>query len=254
MAFDIRKLSSKPLVFGSIAAAVGIVGYAWITRNGSSGEVTEDEGLIESGSGERIPPTTINSEGFFDNRTGIKTNDEWRDVAIEKLRDIGRDAGAVSTALGNFIAKRPLSKTDAGLVREAIAAAGYPPVGGPWVVNEDPTPAAVGLPAPSVTGGQVVHDGNVGIRWHWSPVAGATGYDTVLKEVATGEVIHNGTLGNADSQGNIKISVEPSPNTWTSYVGLDPGTLYELTVYARNSAGGRGDPGVARAKSALINS
>ncbi|WP_333746433.1 hypothetical protein, partial [Streptomyces sp. IBSBF 2950] len=78
----------------------------------------------------------------------IDDNAEWTQRAVELLANAGYDPAVVYAALGEFLARRALDKTEATIARAAIAAAGEPPVGRPWTVIEESATGTGTLPAP----------------------------------------------------------------------------------------------------------
>lgn len=128
------------------AGAIGFVGYAWWTK-GTSGE----EPTVPV---EEIPePVEVPTDRpGFSASTGDPppiSNAEWGELAVQRLIAIGLDGPAVSSAIGEFLARKPLSTVEADLVQQAIRAAGLPPQGGPWTVLAEPIPPPVSAqPAP----------------------------------------------------------------------------------------------------------
>lgn len=170
----------KTLVYAGGAAVVGIVGYAW-WRQGTAPD--EDEFLTEEDidmvGDERIPPTTIPTESQFGSPP--PTNAEWTQTAVERMINLGVDGSAASSAIGKFLARQPLSKSEADLARQAIAHAGFPPENGPWQIieattpppkggdGEPPTPGTIRLGRPSYAKARVVRPGRVHISIGPSP-------------------------------------------------------------------------------------
>lgn len=156
------------------ALVVGIVGYAWYTRD--RGGVEEVELQPEPGGGAAPAPTP---GGTVDETGGAPaTNQEWTDAAVQALSAVGFEPGFVATALGAYLARQRLDPEQVEVVRTAKALVGEPPVG-EWPILEDPEPEPDPEPsgAPDTPGGlrstNVDYDRIVVV---WRPVAGATRY------------------------------------------------------------------------------
>lgn len=171
----------KTGVYVAGAATAGVVGWAWWTRSREDFDAREAQREIdESLPGPVEEPTDTPGFGVIGGVTP-KTNAEWNETAVTRLMNIGIDAVAAQAAIGKFLQRRPLNPTEAALVEQAIAAAGYPPENAPWVIIRE-TPGVVqpppGLPAP--TGLRAIFlrwNGNTPIyRISWNPVSGAKDY------------------------------------------------------------------------------
>ena len=217
----------KTVIYTGAAAVVGIVGYAWWTKGAgeSEDETTEDPLLVDTLGDERITPTTIDTyDVSVDNRVSPRNNAEWSNVAVDRLITEGYTASAVRSAIGNFLARRPLSKTDAGLVRAAISAAGMPPENGPWVIIEEPPPPVV-TPPPAVSrtiSFQPASADRTSIKFRWNKVTGATYYNVLPRR------------GQAAGGGQLALKAV-AREEWNWY-GLHPGYAYGVTVVAYNAA------------------
>lgn len=73
------------------------------------------------GGGPSTSGTTVNP---------IATNAEWTQAAESYLTSNGLSFSPVSSALGKYITGQPLTSSEAGIVNQAIAAVGQPPVAG----------------------------------------------------------------------------------------------------------------------------
>lgn len=132
------------------AVVVGIVGYAWWTQGRQSKDefLTEEDitsGALDVVGDERFPMDADTPSGPFG--TPPATNAEWVQTALERMQALGiggGDLSAASSAIGKFLARDPLSKVEADLVRQAIAHAGFPPQNGPWVIIEATKPPPSG--------------------------------------------------------------------------------------------------------------
>lgn len=166
-----KKLPKSYVIAGG-ALTAGIVGYAWWQNARQSGAPT-----VVDPTPNLPEPTDEPGFGISGGEEPPKTNAEWTRRATELMRNIGYDAGAVASAIGKFLARTPLNKSEVDLVRASIGQAGYPPENGPWTVIEE-TPGAV---TPSLTKaptgfrylGPQSKDHH---RLVWDPVPGATGY------------------------------------------------------------------------------
>jgi hypothetical protein len=123
----------RNVVFLGAAAAAGFVGYAWWSKGGQDEPAPPDlPSPVE-------PPTDDTEFNVIGGGKRPQTNGEWMLYVRDQLISIGLDGGAVSSALGRFLAKQPLNKVDADIARQAIGLAGNPPEGGPWYVIEEAT-------------------------------------------------------------------------------------------------------------------
>lgn len=139
----------KTYLYAGGAAVIGIVGYAWWTQGRETEDfLTEEDitsGALDVVGDERLPMDADTPSGPF----GIPpaTNAEWTQTALERMQALGiggGDLSAASSAIGKFLARQPLSKVEADLVRQAIAHAGFPPQNGPWVIIEATKPPPSG--------------------------------------------------------------------------------------------------------------
>lgn len=215
----------RKLILGVAAVAVGYVGYQWWKARGASDAtvpVTGDVGAPLEASGIVGAPASGNIQyagTTTDTRTGptpgnFASNAEWTDYAVDKLSSSGGwSAGAVYAALGDFLARRPLDDTEAGIVRAAVAAAGNPPVGGPYTVIGQV--GQVTLKAP--TGLKVAATTRSSVDITFSPVPGATGY----------YAYRSGIVDNVSGSRDTKITVS----------GLSAGKTYKIQVAAFTSTG-----------------
>jgi len=243
-----RKVNKNVIYFAG-AGALGLVGYAWWTKG--TGEETVAPDLPEP-----VPEPT--DEPGFDVTGGLsgvepRTNAEWTDLAVGRLTTYGLDPAAVSAAIGNFLARRPLNKVDASLVRQAIAAAGYPPVNGPWFVLEEVTPApqppVVTPPKPPAPKPPAPKPGPIGaVRGvravggrgfadlSWTPVSGARGYEIMR---ATGRGNDTGWLAVGNRTSYRAPTLVRQATTYAFYVRAHgapgaygaPGKSNNVTVY-----------------------
>jgi hypothetical protein len=207
----------KTYLYVGGAAVVGIVGYAWWTGGGGGTAEPEVLPATDEFGDERITPNTVDTfDVAVDNRTGVKTNGEWKQAADAYLSGIGYDSTVVSTALGRYLARQRLNKVDIEIARQAVASFGEPPEGRPWyLLEEESTGAAVGLVAP--TNLRVTSKTPTSVAITWNPVAGASGY----------EVKRDG--------GGVARHASPGHTS----TGLHPGGPYVFRVTALNTANQR---------------
>lgn len=179
----------KTGVYVAGAVTVGIVGYAWFTR----GRAVAEEEPVEELPEPVEPPT--DEPGFTVTGGGPPpgTNADWSELAKDRLIAIGIEPLGLSSAIGKFLARKPLNKTEADLVRQAISAAGYPPENGPWVIIEEtpgstvppgggPSPVVKPKTAPSSV--RAVPGRHATATITWTKVPGATSYE-IRRETRT---------------------------------------------------------------------
>lgn len=138
-------------VVGGFAAVAGIVGYAYFTRGSSSSESDlgtspDDYGVSDYDSplGNSGGNSTVTVPG---DDSIISTNAQWTLKAVSYLSDAGFEAGMSAVALGKYLARLALNKTEIDAVLAARAGIGEPPVGGPYPVKEAlPDPPASNPP------------------------------------------------------------------------------------------------------------
>lgn len=143
----------------------------------------------------------------------IATNEQWTARAVELLSAAGIDPAKVYQALGDFLARRPLDNQEQQIVSSAIAAAGQPPVGGPYSII--PQVGPVSLTAP-------------------------TGLKVVSTTTTTATVTFNAVPGAAFYylyRDGIKDNISGSRDTKITASGLTRGTQYKLSVAAAATTG-----------------
>ena len=136
---------------------------------------------------------------------------------MEKLTNQGFDGQAVSLALGEFLARRSLDKTEASIARAALAAVGQPPVGGPYPVIEAAVQGPVALKAP--TGVKVTATTANSVTLAWDAVDGA-GYYRAYR-----------------SGSSTNVGATDAANKTIVISGLAPNTEYSFQVAADTTAG-----------------
>jgi len=164
-------VSKKALAIGGGSAAllIGVI-YLRKRKSQSAPAATGDTtGTDTTGSGDYVDPglqdtsqgPVYGSTGYYDPNTGqwvygstgtgqaaATTNQAWAQNAIAYLSGQGADPGALSAALGAYLAGQPVSSDQVSLIDQAIAAEGYPPQAGPSGyppgINESGTPSQGG--------------------------------------------------------------------------------------------------------------
>lgn len=139
-------------VYAGGALVVGIVGYAWWKNSQSQptdfvGADPDDYAVGDYDS--PLGNTGGNSSGSFTSvdPAAIDTNSEWTQYAIEKMSNVGWEAGSVSAALGKYLSRQGLTEDEIRIVQTALAVAGPPPVGGPYpITNALPNPNPNNIP------------------------------------------------------------------------------------------------------------
>lgn len=157
-----------------VAVVGGIVGWAWWNRSASPADTAEP--AIDPATG--LPVDSSPSVDTYTNPdprvtddtisvgtpAAIVTNQDWVADVQEKLGNTGYDVVFVTTTLGKYLAKTPLSKEEGSLVQTAWAVSGYPPDGprtftyatststpggGTGTGTPKPTPTPTPKPAPT---------------------------------------------------------------------------------------------------------
>jgi hypothetical protein len=228
-AVNIPKLGpmNKKLIIGVGVAATAFVGYRYyVSRNDAAAADTtdttdtgfEDPGALPAVTGavaddnlygDGTTASTTDTYGF----TGT-TNDQWTQYVGTQLSQSDTWSYTdVLSALGAFLAGKPLSDTQQQIVQAAIAVGGYPPVGTHTIVpggNTDVTVAPTGLSSDSQT--------DTTVHLVWQPVAGADRYNVYRTD--TGDTV-----------------VGVGSSTDATIAGLKGNTSYHFTVAAVGSNG-----------------
>lgn len=173
-------------------------------------------GLSTAGGETVIGGNTGNTVTDGTNPNAIDTNAQWSQKATEILGNMGYDQMAVGNALGEFLARRALDKTEATIARAALAQVGQPPVNGPYSVIEEAVTGSGTLPAPTNVRAWGKHsDTEIGVQW--DKVDGAVYYRIYQ-------------TGNTEPVGT-------SMDTFWQGRGLQPNKSYSYYVRAVNSVG-----------------
>jgi hypothetical protein len=202
-------------------AAKGSAGGTTPPVTGDVGAPVDPSGVVgapASGNVQYAGTTTDATATQGEPRPGnFSNNAEWTNYAINKLVEQGRPAASVGSALGDYLAKRPLDTSEEQIVVAALAIAGAPPVGGPYsIVRQLGT---VNLTAP--TGLKVSSVATTSAWLTFNPVPGAVVY----------YVYRSGITENVGGSRDTKIQV----------TGLSRGTSYKFAVQAV-AATGKGGP------------
>lgn len=128
----------KPLLYAGGAAVAGIVGYAWWT---AGSRAAEDEGFaVELPVDEFTPPTVVDSGISVGGATptpGIAENNlEWTNLAREVAAGLGYSTTVIASGLTKYLAKQPLTQSEASMIRAVVNILGPPPNNGPFPITE----------------------------------------------------------------------------------------------------------------------
>lgn len=220
----------KTILYGVLAAAGAIVGYAWFTRN--RGVETETDYLVP----EEVEPTGTlpfggtQSGTFTEGPVAFRSDQEWYTEAKDRLLyDYGETSVAVvANVLDRYLATQPLSAAQVPMITFVINSIGPPPSGARQIRQETsttPPPAnAPGKPA-SPSGLVLSIMAPNRIRADWAPVSGATSYKVQLI-AGVGTVIE---------------STQPTAPSWASRVPLRPRSPYRIRVWAVSASGVQSD-------------
>lgn len=222
----VGKVNKKVLIPIGVAAA-GFIGWRyWIARNTVSDPVDpgmEDPGMIPGVIGGVKPDNSYGSgdQGGNPQQTGGfrgTTNSQWTEYVTERLQQSDRwSYTTIVTALGNYLAGKPLSSEQQDIARAAIGLAGNPPVGNPIVIPGGNTAITV---APT---GLAVTAKPDSLTVTFQPVAGAVTYNGFIS-------------GSARATSN---------GTTMTFTGLTPGTSYSVQVAAVSGSGAVGPKSTA---------
>jgi hypothetical protein len=176
--------------------AVAYVGWRWYqARQDASAEDPSASGLYSTDDLTDMGLSTTGGSGTVTGNTGsivtdatgtdtIDSNVEWTNKALELLGNQGYDGQAVSSALGEFLARRALDKSEATIARAAMGVAGQPPENRPWSVIEEAGTGTGTLNAPSnLRKWDTPTDTQIGIQWE--PVPGAPHYRIFRNDLGT---------------------------------------------------------------------
>lgn len=225
----------KRVILGVGGVAVVFIGWKWYQARGaasydpSADQAATDPGF--EGDGGTLPSVSgavsgDNSYGLPDSSSSNTTdaygftgttNAQWTQYAAAQLAQASDSwsYGTVVSALGAFIANKPLTTTQQQIVQAAIAVAGYPPEGSHVIIPGGDTTITV---AP--TGLKVTSTTETTASLSWGAVAGADGYRIYRSGVSQVVGVANGTTGQVG--------------------GLQPNTSYSFQVAAFTGSGQTG--------------
>lgn len=222
---DVPKIGKiqKKYVYGAAAVAAAYVGWRYyqssqaaasdvttVTPDVNNPDVSASGVIGDAASG------NVQYAGTTTSGNGILTNADWTADAVNKLTATGGwDAASVYSALGDYLAAKPLSDTEQSIVRAAIAASGNPPVGTFNVIpstGDMTLPAPTGLKASSVTANSAVIS--------WTAVPNAASYNLYRSD--TGSTVIGQSGGSATS---------------ATLAGLQPNVSYSVSVAAVSTLG-----------------
>lgn len=244
---DVPKLGrvKKLYIFVPLGLAGAYVMYRWYQAGqeeeapaGSSGLYTSDDlseyGLSTTGGTSNVTGNTGAIDTDATQPNVIDDNAEWTAKAVELLGNAGYDSAVVYAALGEFLARRALDKTEATIARAAIAAAGQPPENRPWSVIEEATTGGTGtLTAPSNMRKGTAAPTTTAVSLAWDKVDGA----------GMGYRVYRGTGEN----------IGHSIDTSFTATGLQPNTEYSFSVAAMGTTGKTGPrSNVVKVKTAAV--
>jgi hypothetical protein len=211
--------------------AVGYLGWRWYQAKQDAGaEDPTASGLYSTSDLTDMGLSTTGGTGTVTGNTGsvttdatgtdtIDTNAEWTNKATELLGNQGYDGQVVTAALGEFLGRRALDKSEATIARAAIGVAGQPPENRPWSVIEEAGTSTGTLAAPSnLRKWDTPTDTQIGLQW--DPVPGASHYR-----------IYRSGLGEP---------VGDSVDTKFHAQGLTPNHSYSFHVAAMSTSGKTG--------------
>jgi hypothetical protein len=217
----------KRYVVIPVGLAAAYIGFRWYQARqepaeapaGSDGLYSSDDlseyGLSTTGGSTNVTGNTGNTSTDATNPNAIDSNAEWTQKAVELLGNAGYDGTTVYAALGEFLARRALDKTEASIARAALAAVGQPPVNGPYSVVEEAGTNTGTLAAPTnlKAGGTATA---TSVPLQWDKVDGALYYR-----------IYRGTGENIGSSADTKFTA----------TGLQADTAYPFSVAAVGTTG-----------------
>jgi hypothetical protein len=223
---------NKTTLWISLAAAGGIVGYAWWTRRAAGETPITTEGDVsgidpatglpyDSGFGDSGIPTYQGigvydpaTGGYFGTGyggqtvTGVSTNAAWVQAATLWLTTQGFEGPAIATALGKVLSGQPVTNDELAIFTAAVGAQGNPPQGYPTIVHvptgsTPTTPATVGAPKNVKTKTWLTH-----VFVDFDPVAGAKGYAYFVNGARkTSSVFSQETLWNLKRNTSYRIGI-----------------------------------------------
>lgn len=186
--------------------------------------MTTDFAPDGSGFGFGFPTPTSPTQTDPDLVRDPVTNNEWAARALTHLIDVGVEPGTASLAISRYRLSDCLTAAQMDIVRQAVGALGPPPQSPNLTMHPCPAgpttpPPATGTKPGRVSGIRSLSVGRSSIRFSWTPVPGATGYNVY----------------SVGSSGKQKIATTAT-NSFTRS-NLRPKTRYTFWVSAFNPAG-----------------
>lgn len=217
----VKDPKSKRILIVVALGAAGYVGWRWWSnRTAATGTpATVDVGAPVDASGVVGAPASGNVQyaGTVTDNTrtpgpgNFRNDAEWTQYAADKLATT-RPVDTVYSALGDYLAGRPLSDAEADIVRSAIAVAGEPPSG------HKPLVAQVGTITLTAPGGVAVYAfDRTWADLRWNGVSGAITYNVYRDGLAS--------------------PVASSSSGHTRVHGLTPGHTHHLQVAGVTATG-----------------
>ena len=186
---DVPKIGrvKKIYVWGALGAVAVFVGWRYYQAartpagdtappvTGDVGAPVDTSGVVgapASGNVQYAGTVTDTTQQTEPRPGNFSNNAQWTSYAIDKLVEQGRPAASVGSALGDYLAKRPVDQSEEAIIVAALAVAGAPPVGGPYTIIHQV--GTVDLKAP--TGLKASSIATTSAWFTFNPVAGATQY------------------------------------------------------------------------------
>lgn len=182
---------------------------------GDGGVLPSVSGAVKPDNSYGLPDTSSSGTDAY-GFTGT-TNAQWTQYASTQLSQASDSwsYGTIVTALGAFIANKPLTTAQQQIVQAAIAVAGYPPEGSHVIIPGGDTAITV---AP--TGLKVTSTTSTEANLSWGAVAGAAGYRIYRSGVSEPVGVANGTTGKVGGlTANTSYSFQVAAFTGSGQVG-----------------------------------
>jgi hypothetical protein len=182
-------------VFAGLAAAAGIVVYAYWRASQAPAEEAPGEG-DEYAAGDSYTPdayigaTQPGGETYDPNATETNvptTNAEWSQRVIDALESVGYERSNAAQTVGKYLAGQPLNTAEKLTIQVAIAMLGNPPAGAIPIISAPSTPTP---PQPTTSNKLATPvlrmgagaPGNLFYQLTWTKVPGAVTY-TLKREL-----------------------------------------------------------------------
>jgi hypothetical protein len=193
------------LIGGALVA--GIAGYAWWKHQQAAADPTVDSadgGLYaDTRTGSELPTDGYtnpapNADGVSGTDIGgdsvfhaPNTDQEWAQQAIERLS--WYEPSYVSAITGKYLARQPLTATEADVIREAWAQIGHPPSNQLIITASTgtgtTTPPATTPTMKAPTGLRATKVSSTAVDLDWTPVSGAKGYKILVNGNQNGNAV-----------------------------------------------------------------